>query len=439
MSYQDTITQGTEIGFFPDNALAVGVNGAAADLQAPPEMTFNNITAGAFPVVAGAFNAFDSWNSGLLRRTQAWNFDPAGVSGSSAKTWSSLLPVQSLNQLWKSYIFTKVNSGVGIAGVWQCAITAIIKLKHLHSFFERVPLLKGVFMRMTLNLNQSSVSFTCDADGDYTAVSVSSPLGGVSPLMLAGAGGNGAFTGAGGDFIYSIAVGRNVLNSTQRNIAGVSSAPLSGSIILNVPAYTFNPVFETSYLANAVKKVVYSDIYQYQVVNAIGALGAGGATFNNLITNGIANIKSVLVLPFYQAAANGGIAPIQSPFEGSGGGTTSPLCLLSQFNIQISGQNAIYNTQRYNYEQFCNQLYGVNKVNGGLTDGLTSGMVGLTDFEMAYNYYYVDCGRMLPVEEAVPKSVNLLGTNQSAKALDLFVFVEYGVEVSIDILTGARV
>ena len=74
-----------------------------------------------------------------------------------------------------------------------------------------------------------------------------------------------------------------------------------------------------------------------------------------------------------------------------------------------------------------------------MTDGLTSGLIDQKQFEMGYCYYYVNVGRMLPVEEAVPKSVNVLGTNMSSKAIDLFVFIEYGVEVSIDILTGARV
>jgi uncharacterized alkaline shock family protein YloU len=46
---------------------------------------------------------------------------------------------------------------------------------------------------------------------------------------------------------------------------------------------------------------------------------------------------------------------------------------------------------------------------------------------------------MLPVEEPVPKSVSIIGQNQSAKAVDLYVFVEYGVEVSVDVLSGARV
>jgi len=46
---------------------------------------------------------------------------------------------------------------------------------------------------------------------------------------------------------------------------------------------------------------------------------------------------------------------------------------------------------------------------------------------------------MLPVEELVPKSVQVLGQNFSSQAIQLFVFVNYGVEISIDVLTSARV
>ena len=46
---------------------------------------------------------------------------------------------------------------------------------------------------------------------------------------------------------------------------------------------------------------------------------------------------------------------------------------------------------------------------------------------------------MLPVEELVPKSVQILGQNYSSHAIQLYVFVEYGVEVKLDILAGVRV
>jgi hypothetical protein len=74
-----------------------------------------------------------------------------------------------------------------------------------------------------------------------------------------------------------------------------------------------------------------------------------------------------------------------------------------------------------------------------MTDGLTSSLIDKLGFENEYCYYYVDCSRMLPVEEAVPKSVSIIGTNSCAKDLQFFCFIEYGVQVSIDVLTGARV
>jgi hypothetical protein len=445
------------MGFWPDDGTSFQLSNADGT-AAPADVMANNRNAGAPPNVSGEHNQFNAFNEGLTRRQQGWNFDPDALVGGGNVKYDTLITKSNLNLLWKSHIFKKANSVGGAAGgdpltvcgCIQVAITAQIYLKHLHSFFERTPLLKGVFMKLTLNLNQTSTTFQMAAADVFDSCSVQSPLGGVNPVMIASAapriagsattveqGTQGSAALVVGGFTASIAVGKTCLNTNQTSLAGgtVASSPLGGSVLLNVPAYTFNPVFETSYLSSPVKKIVYSDIYQYQVVNQL----SGGQTFNQLITNGIANIKSVLVLPYYSQAQNGGISPIQSPFDPAGAGPTSPLCLLTQFNIQISGQNAIYNTERYAYEQFLNQLNGANAINGNLTDGLTSSLVDQKNFEMSYNYYYVNCGRMLPVEEAVPKSVNILGTNMNQKGIDLFVFIEYGVEVSIDILTGARV
>ena len=482
LSLDDLVTQGSSIGFYPDTASSVGVVSGANNTQglAYTECNNQNIPT-SLPSITTVFNQGSSLNQGLLRRQLYSNIDPDGLAGGYGTTYGILQQgsgayatgvstASNWNLLWKGYIFNKVNAvapnaggvytgNATVNGVWQLGITAQVYLKHLHSFFERVPLLKGVFMKLTLNLNQSSITFTttpADSAGantgtpiptaqTYSAVSVQSPLGGVSPLMISQATGT---TSPGSNFgrathIISIFAGNKCLNSSQNSNAvlnPISSSPMSGSILLNVPAYSFNPVFESSYLSSPVKKIIYTDVYQYQVLN-VGA----GQVYNNLITNGIANIKSVLVLPFYNAGTagvatgNGGLIPFQSPFSPAGGGPTSPLCLMTQFNIQISGQNAIYNTERYEYEQFMNQFKGVNSMNGGQEDGCSSGLVGQYEFDNEYCYYYVNCGRMLPVEEAVPKSVNILGTNTSGKNIDMYIFVEYGVEVNVDILTGARV
>jgi hypothetical protein len=475
LSVDDLRTQGATIGFFPDSALSSGVataDGSSALANSTSNNNNNPLTSNSLTTV---FNQGTTFNEGLLRRQLWMAQDPDGIAGGIATTYGLLQSstyatatgaskASNWTLLWKSYVFNKVSSTLtadpitaATPNVWQCAVTAQVYLKHLHPFFERIPLLKGVFMKLTMNLNQSSVNFTTAAVGGalgavatsttFSAVTVQSPLGGVSPIMLASgkpgattaASNGGVNWGTSASNIVSLSVGQKCLNSTQVGLAGVTTSPLSASILLNVPAYSFNPVFESSYLSSPVKKIVYTDVYQYQVLNV-----TAGAVFNNLVTNGIANIKSVLVLPFYNASAagtagNGGLIPFQSPFDPAGGGPTSPQCLFTQFNIQISGQNAIYNTERYEYEQFLNQFKGVNSQNGGQEDGATSGLVGQADFDNEYCYYYVNCGRMLPVEEAVPKSVNILGTNTSAKNVDLYIFVEYGVEVSVDILTGARV
>ena len=240
----------------------------------------------------------------------------------------------------------------------------------------------------------------------------------------------------------NVSVGSTCIDNALSSIPAVAQSPLSRSIYLYVPSYTFNPVYEQAYLSSPVKQIKYTDIYQYQILNT----AAGGAgLINSLVTNGIANIKSILILPFFSAGTAGatglpaGMPVYQSPYDPAGTGCTSPLSLLTNFNVVVSGQNSIYNTQRFAFEQFNNQLYGTNSVNGGMTDGLTSGLVDRLGFDMEYGYYYVDLSRMLPVEESVPKSIQIIGTNASARAMDYIVFVEYGVEISIDALTGVRV
>lgn len=430
LSWGDVATIGASIGFYPDNALSVAFAAAASTDGLG---TCNNRNGLAFPVVADAHNSFDVANEGFLRRQQYINYDPDGLSAPGLAAFSTLLTGASCTSLYKSYISTKTNAANGVI---QFSIMAIIELKHIHSFFQNVPLLKGVFMKATLNLNQPQVELATAAASVLSIVSTNSPLGGVVPIMVSSAVATNGFADAvaNASAYVSLFVGNACLWSTQTTQGAPANGPFTNSINLYVPAYTFNPVYEQAYLSSPVKRIVYTDIYQYLVQNV-----AAGATFNNLITNGIAGVKSVLVLPYYTAAANGGTAPIQSVFDPAGAGPTSPLCLLNNFNVVISGQNMIYNTQRYSYEQFMNQLTGANQVNAGLTDGLTSGFISQLAFDMEYCYHWVNCSRMLPVEEPVPKSVSIIGQNQSAKNIDLYVFVEYGVEIQIDVLTGARV
>jgi hypothetical protein len=458
LSINDILTTGSTIGFYPDDA-STWTYSVYDDLNANGQGVANNTN---FVIPSNINNAttFNNYMSGLgnygyQQRLKYTNFDPQGIPGGTTP-YSTLLPVQSIQNLWKGNIYNKANINA-TCGLLQIAVTGIVYLKHLHSFFSMIPLLKGVFLKMTMNLNNcttvvsvAGTNATPSVTTDLNLISTSVPVGGVCPLMISSAAQyNGFFnvraTSAVGtpiNYIANLSVGGKCLNNS---IANTVASPNAQSIYLYVPAMTFNPVFENAYLSSPVKQINYTDIYQYQVLN-VGA----GSQFNNLITNGIANLKSILILPYYSSAQGGapgigynqlpvGVPVFQSPFDPAGCGPTSPLSLLTNFNVVVSGQNAIYNTIKYSFEQFNNQLYGCNAVNGGMTDGITSGLINSLSFEMEYCYYYVNISRMLPVEESVPKSVQIIGTNTSGVNLDLWIFLEYGCDVSIDLLTGSRV
>lgn len=438
LSWSDITTIGATIGFYPDDPLSWSFQGAVSTsgIGVCNNTNFRSVVLGNQVV---QFNRYASanGNEGFFQRQRYINYDVEGSSGSA--TFAGQLDTDQTKQLWKSYVSQKVNGVNGAnQGMFQITISSIVYLKHLHSFFNMCPLLKGVFMKLTLTLNNTTISFTsAGLGGNLTLNSVANSVGGICPIMLASAAANNGSSACFGatDYRANISVGNRCLDSTLVQ-GGASTGTEAVSIYLYVPAYTFNPVFEQAYLSSPIKVIKYTDIYQYQILGVPAKTGQ----VNNLLTNGIANIKSVLLLPFYSSDATGtGLPAYQSPFDPAGCGPTSPLCLLSNFNIVVSGQNTIYNTERYSFEQFANQLYGVNAINGGMVDGLNSGLINQLGFEMEYCYYYVDVSRMLPVEESVPKSVQVVGQNMSAKKIDLWCFIEYGVDVSVDILTGARV
>jgi hypothetical protein len=206
-----------------------------------------------------------------------------------------------------------------------------------------------------------------------------------------------------------------------------------------------NPLAEQRYLQLApTKKIEYNDIFQYQFSN-----NASGTPFNILVSNGISNIQSVLVVPLISTSANmvappavGGVAGVSvstllSPFATSGG-TPDPITL-TNFNILVSGVNLFLNNQLYDYEQFNQELKSSNQLNGNLTTGLTSGLIGEDAFSRGMRYYYGNCARILPSEEGVSRSIQIQGTNASLVSCDLMVFVEFKRTITIDLSTGARI
>ena len=112
--------------------------------------------------------------------------------------------------------------------------------------------------------------------------------------------------------------------------------------------------------------------------------------------------------------------------------------MLSNVNVRVAGENIRSDTAKYNYQSFIEELYGERSLNGSLTDGLASGLVGKDDWELAPAYYF-NLSHMPAQDITIPKSISIVGQNVSAKAIDLFVFITFKRTIKIDCLTGLLV
>ena len=491
-SQDDLLNEGASIGFFPDTATSWSYYQSTATITAAstlngrcntlpfannqnsltPVSSFwgtltaaaNNIAYGATEVAGpptielpggntttvnytGSISA-PAANLGMFQRQKYNNYVAIPTVGDADEQLGQSLinNVGSCNTVYRSSL---VEAAVG-SYTWNTY--AKIRLKDIADYFEKCPLLKGSTIRFYINTNQSSVNFavgppsiTTVKNGPITTtktlnVSTVTVTGGTTcPLMIASAAvGQGSSPLPEGNYTLSVSIYKNNF-PTQGGV--LQSQSQLSSCRLYAPAYYMNPLAESRYLSLApTKKILYKDIFQYQFSN----IATGN--FNFLVSNGIANICSVLVVPFIstsnQVTTAAGAGGIKYPSY------LSPVCsspaspdpiMLTSFNILVSGVNLFLNNENYDFEAFRCQLLQSNQINGSLTTGLASGLIGENEFSSLYRYYYGDASRILPSEQGVSRSVQIVGQNASSVICDLMVFVEFMREMTIDISTGARI
>jgi hypothetical protein len=389
------------------------------------------------------------------------------LAGSSGTATTSVASSSGFNQIFMSYV-AKASTTRSIV------FDAVIRLKDIADFYQKCPLLKGSTMRIYLNTNQ--VYFTIGAVAPVVAGSYStggSTLGQTqtgcialtsTPVILGGGGTNPVMVSSMdlGQGAYNLVPVANTTPSAPESVKiGLSivrtqflsgqftssvSAPVT-SVRLYAPAYTMSPIAEQRYLSlTPTKKIVYNDLFQYSFTGV-----ASGQTFSFLVTNGIPNIRGILVIPLLPKASNGvsstyasstplagtTTSTLLSPFATTGG-TPDPISL-SNFQIQISGKNLFINNLQYDFETFYEQLVSSNQLNGSLTTSLSSGLIGFAEFENLYRYYYGNAGRSIPSEDGVAKAVQVSGINNSPQTIDFMVFIEFERQIVVDVRTGARV
>ena len=429
-----------------DQQAAVGVPVADAVFLSSTEAA-GQPPAGTGPLLYRGANssAFgrSNFNQGMLKRQRYCNSNVESATNVGAGQQNLVNSVVGYNQVYRNGLIASGAAAGGAYANWS--VYAKLRLKDLHDYFDKCPLMRGATIRMYLNTNQSIVNFTIgqgtmgvnNVISNYPSLLVNSVnvVGGLTcPLMLASAEvGCGCSTLPTGTYNLSVSIVKNN-NSAQSAFPQAQTALLACR--LYAPVYYMNAMSESRYLSLApTRQIKYRDIFQYQFSD-IGA----GTPFNFLVTNGINAVKSVLVVP--------SVASVQSTGRFTFAGALNPCTsypstpdpiMITNFNILVSGVNLFLNNNLYDFENFREQLLMSNQLNANLTTGLASGLIGPNEFATLYRYYYGDCSRVLPAEENVSRSIQIVGTNTSLLNINLLVFVEFERSMTVDIATGARI
>jgi hypothetical protein len=233
----------------------------------------------------------------------------------------------------------------------------------------------------------------------------------------------------------SIGVARNSINTSGQSF----SHPTLSSVRVYCCLYDLSPQAESMYLAKVpTKNIVYNDFLSFQILN-VGA----GANFNQILTNSIAKGRRLIIVPQIAAAFNtagtaGTIAPMNSPFTSSP--CTTSNTSITNFNVLVSGANLYQQNLNYSVEHFIQELRKTNSVNGGMSLGMSSGLINQLEYESGYRYIVSDLSRC-PSEASdnVSKSIQVIGTNSSKYPVDLFCFLQFERNIEIDISTGSLI
>jgi hypothetical protein len=94
-------------------------------------------------------------------------------------------------------------------------------------------------------------------------------------------------------------VGDACYDTTQRTTGTLATGGVGKQVELHVQAVQMLPDIESNYAQNHMRDVSYHDYCQFSLKNI-----ACGESFNHLVSNGISNLKAVLIVPHLNSLNN---------------------------------------------------------------------------------------------------------------------------------------
>ena len=425
MSYNDLLNVGPSLGIWPDTSTSwrysqtPGLQGVGLS---------NNENTAATTAIQTVASVGEAYNRGMFERQKRTS---VGLAKFAPLTPSATLVANMRNS-------TRYEAG-GVTFDRQYQVfyvTATIRLGDISSFFSKMPLTRGFYARLTLNMNMGSCRLTKTNNTSLALVQndCNFPYQ-TCPFMVApltrGLTTHTAFTEiVCGIYIAKVSASVNCI--TNQSTLNVPAHPMQTCRIY-APMYELEPQKAITYIqSNRNKYVEYEDVTYVPLINQV----VGGA-INFTVTNNAIDPLALLIIPMISASANAVagqiLYPHSSPF------TCEPACtspvLLTNFNVQLASVNVFQANMSYDYEMFMHEVLGVNSINGSGSLGLSSGLIDQVGFENIYKYYYVNLERRVQ-NKNIPVSIAITATQSNNVPIDLHIFVVSRKSIIIDCDSG---
>lgn len=431
-SEEDEALNGSTIGYAKDDSESYCFKDVAN------QGLFNNMNEGRF---LSSVENVQAGNTGMRKRQDIFR-RVAGDSSSQSALFGSNVDtvIANLKEAGENFVVNYATHKVYY-------YNAIVRLKDL-PIFNKVGLMKGANWRITMTLNQCifNVSKASDANGGVLTFDQSTYTGrNTNFLMVAdnkrtikvanSATANQSVVNVAYGGAYTVPASSTLTVScsvAKCNFSAHSALQVNHhnqNIRLHVPTVVLRPDEENALLAKGQKTVVYDDILFFQLSNKSGVFG-------ELITNGLANLKRMIVCPVLSQTANKGINPHISPFT-TEPSTCSPY-KIQNFQVKLASTNLYPEALNYSYDSFMTELNGKYSMGHNLVKGLAGSRISLKDYINNYGYIVVDLKRKHTQDEATPLSIYMSGKIASPLPLDFYVFIETEKSFTYDVATGHR-
>ena len=208
-------------------------------------------------------------NEGRQKRLLNTGYDPSQTAINTNFTSTS-----KTGETFRNSLVTNSASEV----TWN--IFATIPMSALHDFFDKLPIARGLSVRLNLYLNTGITIVENISSTQHLSISSYTMPRQTCPFMVSPIG-NDPYVGTGfritgncSQVSYTLKVG----NSSQQNCRFYASM------------YSFNPQTESLYISSPERNILYNDIVQYVIPNV-----GNNQSVNNLITSGISRLRGLLL------------------------------------------------------------------------------------------------------------------------------------------------